>query len=557
MRDAETILNIIRERGSRKLPLENIYRQLYNRNLYLYAYARIYANDGAMTPGATDETVDGMSIAKIDALIEELRYERFRWTPVRRKHIPKKNSNTKRSLGLPTWTDKLLQEVIRMILEAYYEPQFSSLSHGFRPKRSCHTALQEIRRKWTGTVWFIEGSITQCFDRVDHQVLMAILGEKLHDSRFLRLIGNLLQAGNLEDWQYHKTLSGTPQGGVVSPILSNIYLDRLDQFVEQKLLPLHNRGDKRKRNSEQQSLRKRARRREKAGRFEEAKRLRQQAQELPSGDPNDPNFRRLRYVRYADDILLSFAGPRIEAEAIKQQLAYFLREELKLELSERKTLITHARTEAARFLGYEIRTRHQNAKRDKDCRRCINGQIRLQVPIDVVKAKCRFYMRNGKPIHRSERIFDSDYSIVAQYQAEFRGIVAYYRLAENLYRFSILKWMMERSLVMTLAAKHRTRVSRIYRKYKTVVKTDEGYYKVLKVVVPRGDEKPALVAYWGGISLRRKPDAVLDDRPATNFNQRSELPQRLLANTCELMRLDGQHRSTPYTPSLVVEEGRP
>lgn len=534
MRDAETILNIIRERGSRKLPLENIYRQLYNRNLYLYAYARIYANDGAMTPGATDETVDGMSIAKIDALIEELRYERFRWTPVRRKHIPKKNSNAKRPLGLPTWTDKLLQEVIRMILEAYYEPQFSSLSHGFRPKRGCHTALQEIRRKWTGTVWFIEGDITQCFDRIDHQVLTAILGEKLHDNRFLRLIGNLLQAGYLEDWQYHKTLSGTPQGGVVSPILSNIYLDRLDQFVEQKLLPLHNRGDKRKRNSEQQSLRKRARRREKAGKFEEAKRLRQQAQELPSGDPNDPNFRRLRYVRYADDILLSFAGPRIEAEEIKQQLAHFLREELKLELSERKTLITHARTEAARFLGYEIRTRHQNAKRDKDGRRCINGQIRLQVPIDVVKAKCRFYMRNGKPIHRSERIFDSDYSIVAQYQAEFRGIVEYYRLAENLYRFSILKWMMERSLVMTLAAKHRTRVSRIYRKYKTVIKTDEGYYKVLKVVVPRGDEKPPLVAYWGGISLRRKLDAVLDDQPATNFNQRSELLQRLLANTCEL-----------------------
>ncbi len=143
MRTAETVLNVIRERGERGLPLEDIYRQLYNRELYLRAYGRLCSNHGAMTNGTTAETVDGMSLVKIDRIINELRHERFRWTPVRRVNIPKPNGKT-RPLGIPTWTDKLLQEVIRMILEAYYEPQFSARSHGFRPSRGCHTALSEV-----------------------------------------------------------------------------------------------------------------------------------------------------------------------------------------------------------------------------------------------------------------------------------------------------------------------------------------------------------------------------------------------------------------------------
>lgn len=164
MRDADTILGIIRERGRRGLPLEDLYRQLYNPMLYLRAYARLYANKGATTPGATSETVDGMSRKKIDAIIEALRYERYRWTPVRRTYIPKKKGKKLRPLGLPSWSDKLLQEVIRLILEAYFEPQFSPHSHGFRPERGCHTALQEIEHTWQGTKWFIEGDIRGCFD---------------------------------------------------------------------------------------------------------------------------------------------------------------------------------------------------------------------------------------------------------------------------------------------------------------------------------------------------------------------------------------------------------
>jgi group II intron reverse transcriptase/maturase len=231
MRSAETVLGIIRERGRRGLPLEDVYRQLFNPDLYLRAYGRLARNAGALTPGSTAETADGMSRASIDAIIDALRHERYRWRPVRRVYIEKKRSKKKRPLGIPTWSDKLLQEVLRSILEAYYEPQFSPRSHGFRPSRGCHTALAEIRQNWTGTRWFIEGDIAQCFDRLDHQVLLAILHERIHDQRFLRLIENLLKAGYLEDWKFNRTLSGTPQGGVVSPILANIYLDRLDQLV--------------------------------------------------------------------------------------------------------------------------------------------------------------------------------------------------------------------------------------------------------------------------------------------------------------------------------------
>nr|WP_237703062.1 reverse transcriptase/maturase family protein [Candidatus Protofrankia datiscae] len=262
-----------------------------------------------MTAGATSETVDGMNLGKIEAIIETLRQERYRWAPVRRTYIEKKNSVKKRPLGLPTWSDKLLQEVLRLILEAYYEPQFSDRSHGFRPGRGCHTALQEIYHQWHGTVWFIEGDVTDCFGSLDHSIMRSILAEKIHDGRFLRLIDGLLQAGYLEDWRYHATLSGCPQGGVVSPVLSNIYLDRLDRFIEQTLLPAHNRGARRTPYRPYMRLWQRAFRLEEAEDREAGLALRKQMKTMPSRDPDDPTYRRLRYCRYADDWLLGFTGP--------------------------------------------------------------------------------------------------------------------------------------------------------------------------------------------------------------------------------------------------------
>ena len=322
VQNAETLLGIIRDRGKRGLPLKRVYPLLYNPDLYLLAYARLYANKGAMTPGATRETVDGMNRVKIDRLIDELRHERFRWTPVRRVHIPKKTGKL-RPLGLPTWTDKLLQEVMRSILDAYFESQFSAHSHGFRPNRGCHTALSGVQRGWTGVKWFIEGDVKGCFDNISHEILLRVLGEKIHDNRFLQLVRRLLQAGYLEDWRYGATLSGTPQGGVLSPLLSNAYLNELDQFVEQELLPAYNRGTRRGPHRHYETLVQHAQRLRRRGRKEEARALYRLARTLPSQDMADPTYRRLHYVRYADDWLLGFAGPKAEAAEIKVRLEKF------------------------------------------------------------------------------------------------------------------------------------------------------------------------------------------------------------------------------------------
>ncbi len=301
MRNAETVLSVIRDRGYRGLPVDDVYRQLFNPNLYLLAYSRISKNDGAMTPGITSETADGMSIKKIENLIESIRYERFRWTPVRRINIPKKNGKT-RPLGIPPWKDKLVQEVVRLILEAYYEPQFSPSSHGFRLGRGCHTALTIIDRTWQGTKWFIEGDIRGCFDNIDHQILMSILREKIQDNRFCRLIENLLKAGYCEQWKYHSTLSGTPQGSIISPILANIYLDQLDKFIERTLIPKYTRGQCRAENPEYSKLVKLAWYYRKNGQREKARQLELKYQKMPSKDVRDPGYRRLKYARYADDV---------------------------------------------------------------------------------------------------------------------------------------------------------------------------------------------------------------------------------------------------------------
>ena len=540
MRSAKTILELIRERGKKGLPLERTYKLLFNKDLYLMAYGKIYRNTGAMTHGVTDETPDGMSLDKIDAIIEALRYERYQWLPARRTYIPKKNGK-KRPLGMPVWSDKLVQEVIRLILEAYYEPQFSDHSHGFRPERGCHTALREIHHQWKGTSWFIEGDISQCFDKLSHELLAESLGEQIHDGRFINLVRELFDMGYMENWTYNQTLSGVPQGGIVSPVLANILLNKLDQFVETVLIPKYTKGAKRKLNREYGYLMKHSRRQRQRGNVKEAEELRKQAQTLPTQDPNDPNYRRLKYVRYADDFLLGFIGPRKEAEEIKQQLGTFLREELKLELSEAKTLITHARTEAARFLGYQITIIQEDGKQTvrqtetglKTKCRNVNSKPGLHVPRDVVMEKCRQYMRGTKAIHRAELSHESDYTIIMKYQLEFRGIANYYRLAYNMHTLGRLKWIMERSLTMTLAHKFKVSVPKIYEKYGAKLEIDGKKYKGLQATIPRQDKKP-LIATWGGVPLSWDINATLEERPSTVYTGHSELIQRLLAGYCEL-----------------------
>jgi group II intron reverse transcriptase/maturase len=534
MRSADTIWGIIHDRGTQGLLLDDVYRQLYNPQLFLHAYAHIYRNVGAMTPGVTQETVAGMSLAKIDSIMNELRYERYRWKPARRVYIEQKNSMKKRPLGVPTWSDKLLQEVIRLILEAYDESQFSPRSHGFRPNRGGHTARREEYHGWVGTKWCIEGDIAPCFDRLDHVVLLSILREKIRDHRFLRLTEHLLQAGYLEAWKFNATLSGSPQGAVLRPMLSNISLTKLDAFVEQILIPNYTHGDRRRTNPTWVRLRTAAKRLSLTGAHQEACRMRRQMQQVPSLDPQDQNYRRLRYVRYADDWLVGCSGPRHEAEEITREIGTFLREPLKLALSEPKTLITHARTQAARVLGDDSVVLHNNQTLDRRGHRRINGQIGLGGPKAVSQQTCQRDLDHGKPRHRAGLIHATPFSLVAQDQQEYRGIVAYYRLAYNLPQLNRLKWVMERSLVQTLAHKRRVSVSPSDRRYQTTLQTDDGARSGLQVRVERKDGQKPLLARWGGITRSWSGTAVLNDSPLQVCGPRTALEWRLQAETCEL-----------------------
>lgn len=539
MQNAKAVLDVLRERGRRGLPLDELYRQMFNPSMYLLAYGRIYANKGAMTPGVTQETVDGMSMGKIERIIDALRHERYRFSPVRRVYIPKKSGKL-RPLGLPTWSDKLVGEVVRLLLEAYYEPTFSDRSHGFRPGRGCHTALREVANTWTGTTWFIEGDLADCFGSFDQEVMLQTLGEKIHDNRFLRLVRNMCQAGYLEDWTWGATLSGVPQGGVASPVLSNIYLHKLDVFVETVLVPEYTRGQLRARNPEYRKVERAIRRARDQGDRAEVRSLYKRLHSLPSQDPSDPGYRRLRYCRYADDTLLGFAGPKAEAEEIKQRLAVFLREELRLELSPAKTLITHARSQRARFLGYEInvassdrRTRRPSAS-DRRNRRSLNGTIVLHVPASVVKAKSALYLARGKPACRDSMVNEADYSIVGRFGAEYRGLVQYYLLAGDVHRLHRLRWVMETSMLRTLARKHRSSVSKMAARHKAKIDTPHGLRTCFEAKVERTGKKP-LVARFGGIPLKRRKSAVLTDRLSTGpVYPNKELIRRLLAGRCEL-----------------------
>lgn len=542
MQKTDALLDIYQKRGSKGLPLGRVYRHLFDPELYLRAYGKIYRNLGATTQGATTETVDGMSLQKINTIIGLLRMERYKWTPVRRSYIEKRGgSGKRRPLGIPTWSDKLVQETVRTLLEPYYEQKFDSRSHGFRPNRSCHTALLEIRQRWKGTVWFIEGDIKGCFDNIDHEILLSILRRNIHDNRLIRLIDGLLRAGYMEAWRYYETLSGTPQGGIVSPLLANIYLNELDRFVVDTLIPAYTRGKRRKQNPEFTELLGLIRTASDRQDFLEVRRLKQQRRQIPSTAPTDPDYRRLRYLRYADDFLLGFVGPKKEADEIRQQIGEFLSQKLKLTLSVDKTLITHAVDERAKFLGHEIKVARQGDVLSHDGRRAANGVITFLMPHKVVTQYRSRFSKKGKIVHRAVLIQEKDYTILQRYQSVLQGIYNFYCMTRDIKRrMNGIHFILLRSLLKTLACKYKNTSRKMLAKYQTVVLGR----KRLQVIVPRKD-KPPLIGVFGGFPFERIPQGLLTEdttfeqlwhKPAT---KRSEVVQRLLAGQCEICGAKG------------------
>ncbi|MEZ4671460.1 MAG: reverse transcriptase domain-containing protein [Anaerolineae bacterium] len=544
MQKAYQIQQALRKLGEKRLPLTRVYRSLYNEDLFLSAYHKLYRNAGALTPGTTTETVDGMSLKRIHHIIDQLRQERYRFQPVRRIYLPKPKGG-KRPLGLPTFSDKLVQEVLHQLLEAYYEPRFRNASHGFRPGRGCHTALTQLKQQFRGTVWLIEGDIRGCFDNIDHDILLKILARDIHDGRLLNLIRLALQAGVMEDWQYHRTYSGTPQGGVLSPLLANIYLHELDTFVEDVLIPQYTHGKRKADNPAYAALDYRIRVAQVKQDWEQVQQLKQQRGKLPSLLVNDPQYRRLYYVRYADDFLIGFVGTKAEALTIKRQLGEFIKDTLHLHLSEDKTLITHGRSEYAHFLGYAVSIYHNDRKRSYDRRvqgmkRSLNGQVRLGVPYGLVDQHCQVYQKKGKPVQYSPMVYLSDADIILRYQQRYRGLVEYYQYATDRGQFNKLRYVMEVSLTKTLAQKLKMSVAKVYQKYHGTRQINGHTYRTLQVDIPAA--KGTQTIWWGAVPLTVvKPNAqAIMDHKYVEWQMHSDLVQRLQANTCELCGGQGE-----------------
>lgn len=549
MRNSENVLNSLAGHSqSPNYKFERLYRLLFNENLYALAYQMMSKKTGNLTKGTDGKTISGMSIKRIQSIIDKLRDESYHPHPAKRIYIPKKNGK-QRPLGIPSFEDKLVQKVIQMILESIYEGSFEKCSHGFRPHRSCHTAMASIMEGFDGTRWFVEGDIKGFFDNIDHDIMIAILSERIADERFLRLIRKFLNAGYLEKWTFHKTFSGTPQGGIISPILANIYLDKLDKYVVEYISKF-NKGDKRKRNPEYKRISSRKDKRVKKLKSEEDAEKRsilieeikfhhKEMQKLPATLDMDEDFRRMRYVRYADDFLIGVIGSREDCVTIKEDIKKFLLDKLKLELSDEKTLITHGH-DHAKFLGYEvtIRKSEKTRKGSKGLpKRSLDHKTVVLLPLEVMKDKLMEYkamkiiVENGKekwestsrPYLRS----NDDLEILNRYNSEIRGIYNYYCIANNVSILNSFYQIMKESLYKTFSSKYESTVRKIINSY-----TRDKIF-IVQYEDNKG-KKHERELYHGGFGRRK--DARIDDAdnlPSYRGMQRTSLMERLKARECE------------------------
>lgn len=543
MQKAELVLAMLNQtsKKDKRFKFQRLYRNFFNPDFYLYAYSKICSNEGNMTKGTDGMTIDGFGKKIIYKIIEELKQERFNPASVRRVYIPKKN-NQKRPLGIPSFKDKLVQEVLKVILEAIYEPVFSNNSHGFRPNRSCHTALHQIKNQGIGTNWIIEGDIKNYFDTIDHDILLDILKEKIEDGRLIELIKKFLKAGYISEGITYNTITGTPQGGIVSPILANIYLHEFDVYME-TLIQKYTKGKKRKTNREHKNIINKCYHRRKAGKIEENNKLFKQLRNISSVDVMDPDFVRVKYIRYADDFVVLIIGSKELAKEIRNEINIFLKEKLRLELNLEKTVITNILKNKVRFLGYEINKVKDNNKFVRDSqgkrRRSINGIIRLSVPTKVINSKIKLFTREGKPAHRKDRINLPILKIINRYNAEMRGLYNFYRMAHNvgslLHKFKFYHYF---SLLNTICIKENISIMKMLKKYGISVpkKNGTGTRIILGVKYSTKRGEKVLIYFNDPIKRIKRPLRYDVDIENGNISGKPycELIVRLNKGTCEL-----------------------
>jgi group II intron reverse transcriptase/maturase len=552
MQKAEVVLAVLRKQSmqSKDFVFDRLYRNLFNPDFYMLAYSNLYAKEGNMTPGTDGKNIDGFNINRVNRLIEKIRLETYYPQPSRRVYIPKKNGKL-RPLGIPSFDDKLVQEVLRMLLEAIYEPTFKETSHGFRPNRSCHTALLQVKKTCKGTTWVVEGDIKGFFDNIDHDILLSLLSKKITDGRIIELVLRFLKAGYLEFHQVRNSLTGTPQGGVVSPILANIYLHELDTFVEEICRKYSTDKKSKSNNPAYNNLASVRHWAKKRGNYKQADEILREMRKLPSHDPMDSGYVRVHYVRYADDWLVLINGSKALASTLKAEIRDFLKDRLHLELSEEKTLITHLSSDNVRFLGYEIGKVHNDTSIVEDNLghkiRAVNGTIQLLVPSDVINSKLRSFTKDKKAAARPERVKDPVLNTLTAYNAEMRGLYNYYCLATDVStKLSKFKYYHYGSLLKTIAQKEKTHISKVLKKYGISVprKQGTGTRKVFGVFYETKDGIKTRTYFNDSL---RKMDIPYPGKEANGialsaYTPRHQIIDRYNARKCELCGFESDNQ---------------
>ena len=544
-----------------------LYRYMLRPDIYYVAYKNLYANKGASTKGIDNDTADGFCERQIQNVIRSLKQETYMPKPAKRTYIRKANGKM-RPLGLPTFTDKLVQEVLRMILEAVYEPIFLDCSHGFRPNRSCHTALRKFKYQFNGTKWFIEGDIENCFDSINHSKLIEFINAKIKDARIIKLIGKLLKSGYVDNWEYYKTHSGCPQGSICSPIFANIYLHELDKYItmlqenfeqptKSKITDCYRVTQNKIKSVNLKVEKSEGYQRSKL--IKQKRILRQQKLKLPY---KLQTSKRLKYIRYADDFIIGINGNKEDCQKLKQQLTEFVNGTMKMKLSNEKTLITHSNT-YARFLGYDIRVRRDNKiKRGgvNNCtKRTLNNTSELSIPLkdEIMKFlfenKIVWKKRSGEimPIRRLNLMNCTDIEIVSTYNAELRGICNYYSIASNFHKLNYFSYLMEYSCLLTLCSKYKSTISKIKTKY-----GEKGEWRI-----PYKTKTGMKYCYFADFreckNKYNHPNDKKFDLATKNTPRRTTFESRLTANLCELCKTtNAEHYEIHHVPKLKDLTGK-